>query len=280
MEPRPRILFSTGALYLHPLHTAFEMARAAGCDGVELDVSPVSLLRSPQTIARLAASTGVPVLAVHPPLFPLPGWKHERQALPRLIELALATGAPTIVLHPPKVMRLESTRAGAFAARLSEARRRLEGTGTQVTLENPGFFRPRDHLYAFWRLPTLHRLAKQCGVGMTLDTTHAGSSPFPLMESYAIVRDRLVHIHLSDLCQPPHWLDRPWLYSYVKHHQLPGTGTLPLQPFLRAALDDGFRGDIALELSPSSLEAWSLARARSHLADVVATVRRWIADRP
>jgi sugar phosphate isomerase/epimerase len=275
METAPRILFSTGALYLHPLRAAFELASAAGCDGVELDVSPASLVRSPRAIARLAAASGMPVAAVHPPLFPLPGWKNERQALPRLIDLALATGARTIVIHPPKVMRLESTRAGAFAARLTEARRRLEGTGTQVTIENPGFFRRRDHLYAFWRLPALRRLAEQCGVGITLDTTHAGSSPFPLMESYGIVRGRLAHIHLSDLCRPPRWLDRPWLYSYVKHHQLPGAGDLPLELFVRAALRDGFRGDITLELSPTSLEIWSLARAREHLADAVAAVRRW-----
>jgi len=279
METGPRILFSTGALYLHPLRAAFELASAAGCDGVELDVSPVSLLHSARSIARLAASTGMPVRAVHPPLFLLPGWKNERQALPRLIDLALMVEAPTIVIHPPKVMRLESTRAGAFAARLTEARRRLEGTGTQVTVENPGFFRPGDHLYAFWRLPALHRLAEQCGVAMTLDTTHAGSSPFPLMESYTIVRDRLAHIHLSDLCRPPRWLDRPWLYSYFRHHQLPGTGSLPLQSLIRAAVRDGFGGDITLELSPTALEIWSPAHARSHLADAVATVRRWLAGK-
>lgn len=275
----PRILFASGALYLHPLRAAFELAGAAGCDGIELDVSPLSLLQSPRAIARLAAATGVPVLAVHPPLFPLPGWEHDRQALPRLIDLALALGAPTIVIHPPKVMRLESSRAGAFAARLSGARRRLEGSGTQVTLENPGFFRRRDYLYPLWRLPALHRLAEQCGVAITLDTTHAGSSPYSLMESYAIVRDRLAHIHLSDLCQPSPWLDRPWLYSYVKHHQLPGAGKLPLHPFLSAVAGDGFRGDIALELSPTALEIWRPERARAHLADAVATVRRWLAGK-
>lgn len=277
MEMGPRILFATGALYLHPLRVAFETARAAGCDGVELDVSPASLLRPPAAIARLATDTGVPVLAVHPPLFDLPGWQHERKALPRLIELALTVGASTIVIHPPKAMRLESSRAAAFAARLLDARRRLEGTGTQVTVENPGFFRPRDQLYAYYRPPALRRLAVQCDVGLTLDTTHAGSSPFPLMETYAIMRDRLAHIHLSDLCQPPRWLDRPWLDSYVKHHQLPGAGTLPLQSFLGAVARDGFRGDITLELSPTALETWSLARTRDHLANAATAARRWLA---
>ncbi len=272
----PGILLATGALYIYPLRTALEVARDAGCDGVELDVSPETMLRSPWAIARLAATTGVPVRAVHPPLFLLPGWKNERQVLPRLVDLALALGAPTIVIHPPRVTRPDSSRAEAFAARVIEARQRLEGTGTELTIENPGFFVARDHLYSFWRLPALRRLAERCGVRMTLDTTHAGSSPYPLLESYELMRGRVAHVHLSDLRQPPRWLDRPWLFSYLKHHQLPGAGTLPLAPFLRALARDSFQGDITLELSPLSLQIWSLNRARERLAEAVTATRRML----
>ncbi len=278
MEGGPRILFSTGALYVYPLRTAFALARDAGCDGVEVDVSPEVMLRPHRLLVSLAAESGMPVCAVHPPLFPLPGWRHERQILPRLEELATAVGIPTIVMHPPKALQLEGARLAAFAARLRETQRRLQGTGTEITLENPGFFRPRDQLLPCWRLPTLRRLAERCGVRLTLDTTHAGSSPYPLLESYAIVRDLLAHVHLSDYRTPPRWLDRPWLFSYVKHHQLPGAGNLPLHPFLRALARGGFRGDISLELSPASLEIWSLARARANLSQAVALTRRMLGD--
>lgn len=278
MEGAPRILFSTGALYVYPLRRAFELARDAGCDGVELDVSPEAMRRPPRELAALAADTGMPICAVHPPLFPLPGWQHAHEILPRLVELATAVGIPTIVMHPPKVQQVEGARLAAFARQLSEARRRLEGTGTEITLENPGFFRPRDHLYPCWRLPTLRRLAERCGVRLTLDTTHAGSSPYSLLDSYAMVRDLLAHVHLSDHRTPPRWLDRPWLFSYVKHHQLPGAGDLPLHPFLRALARDGFQGDIALELSPLSLEIWSLAQARANLSEAVARTQRMLAS--
>jgi sugar phosphate isomerase/epimerase len=278
MAGGPGIIFSSGALYLHPLRAAFELARDAGCDGVELDVSPEVLLRRPEAIARLAIETGMPVRGLHPPLFTLPGWRHERDVLRRLVDLALALGVPTIVIHPPKATRLDSAQVAAFAGGLAETQRRLEGTGTQITLENPGFFRPREHLYPLWRLPALRRLAEQCGVMMTLDTTHAGSSPYPLLESYAMVRDRLAHIHLSDHRTPPRWLNRPWLFSYVKHHQLPGEGDLPLERLLQAAARDGFCGDIALELSPLSLEIWHRERARAHLASAVVRTRRMLAN--
>mgnify|MGYP001197224472 CR=1 FL=1 len=279
MDGGPRVLFASGALYVYPLRCAFEVAREAGCDGVELDVAPEMLLRSPRSIARLAAAVGMPVLAVHPPLFALPGWQRERQALPRLVELALTLGASTIVVHPPKAMQPDGSRAAGFVARMLDARRRLEGTGTQLTIENPGYFAPRDHLYPFWRIPALRRLAERCGVTMTLDTTHAGSSPYPLLETYELMRDRLAHVHLSDLRRPPRWLDRPWLFSYVKHHQMPGEGVLPLAPLLHALARDGFRGDITLELSPLVLQAWSLARARANLARAALVTRRMLAGK-
>jgi len=275
-----RILFATGALYTSPLRTVLALARDAGCDGVELDVSPEVMLRPPHALARLSAQSDMPICALHPPLFPLPGWRHEREVLSRLPELALALGIPTIVVHPPKALPAEDARLNAFAEQLNLAQRRLQGSGSEITLENPGFFRPRDHLYPCWHLPTLRRLAGRCGVRMTLDTTHAGSSPYSLLESYDMVRERLAHVHLSDHRPPPRWLDRPWLDTYVKHHQLPGEGTLPLAAFLQALVRDGFDGDIALELSPLSLEIWSLARARDHLREAVLATRRMLAGRP
>lgn len=276
-ETGPRILFSSGAVYVYPLRTAFALARAARCDGIELDVCPESILRGPAPIARLAGRAGLPIRAVHPPLFALPGWRHDDQLVPRLVHLALALGAPTIVLHPPKARRLDSPPVARFVAQLAEARHRLQGTGTQIVLENPGFFRPADQQYPLWHLPALCRLAEQCGLRMALDTAHAGSSPYPLLDSYALVGGRLAHVHLSDVATPPPPLDRPWLYSYVKHHQLPGAGHLPLSEFLQALVRDGFRGDISLELSPLRLQIWSLPRARRHLAEAVQATRRMLA---
>lgn len=270
---RPRILLATGAVYACPLRVALDLARAAGCDGVELDVSPECLLRRPSSIARLAAEAGQPIRAVHPPLFPLPGWPGGSDFLPRLADLALALGAPTIVVHPPRARQLGSPLVADFIARSHQVQERLRGTGAQVVLENPGFFRPADRRLVFWDLPALHRLAVECGVAMALDTTHAGSSPYPLLESYEIVAERLAHVHLSDLRDPPRWLDHPWLYSYVKHHQPPGSGRLPLTAFLQRLAADGFRGDITLELSPLSLRIWNPARSREVLAAAVQATR-------
>ena len=276
-ERAPRILFSSGALYVYPLRAAFDVARAAGCDGLELDVCPEVMRCRPERIARLARETGVPVRAVHPPLFPFPGWRRDRDAIPRLVEIALALQAPTVVLHPPKAKGLGSRPVAEFVAALARARQRLRGSDTGIVLENPGFFRPGDEEYVLWHVPALRRFAEQCDLPIALDTAHAGSSPYPLLECYQTVRDRLAHVHLSDVANPRPHLDRSWLYSYVKHHQLPGEGHLPLAEFVGALIRDGYRGDIALELSPLRLEIWSLARARRRLVEAVDTTRQMLA---
>lgn len=272
-----RVLFSTGALYLHPLRVAFEVARAAGCDGIELDVGLETMRHGARPALRLIEETGLPVRAVHPPLFRIPGWRHHRTVIPRVVELGVALGASTVVFHPPKVRRVDDPEADDFVSALTEAHRRLEGSGITIALENPPVFRPEDHEYPFWNLPVLVDLADRCGVPMALDTAHAGGSRYPLMQAYALTHRRLAHIHLSDLRPPPRWLDRPWLHSYVKHHQLVGEGELPLGELFAALASDGFRGDVTLELSPISLGIWSLSTARRRLAEAVQSTRNLLA---
>jgi len=270
----PKILFST----VYPLRTAFELAKAAGCDGVELVVCPESILRGPKPIARLAERTALPIQALHPPLFDLPGWRRDDTMIARLVEIALALRIPTVVVHPPRTRRMDDRALTAFQVSLDRACAQLTTIGSQITLENPGFFRPRDSLLPLWQLPALRRFAELHGLNLTLDTVHAGVSPCPLLESYRIVRGRLAHVHLSDLGTPPPWLDQAFLASYVKHHQLPGTGVLPLGEFLRALARDAFEGDITLELSPVSLQIWDLARSQRLLTRAVEDTRRLLAS--
>ncbi len=270
---QPHILFSTGAVYVYPLRAAFWLARASGCEGVELVVCPELLVRGPRAIRRLARQCAVSIEAIHPPLFSLPGWRKGGPVLPALADLARSLEIPAIVIHPPRAKSLDDPLLAGFRAQIAEARRRLAGAPTEITLENPGFFVPEDRENILWHLPALHRFAEEEGLRLTLDTTHAGVSPYPLPLSYEIARDRLAHIHLSDLCVPPAWLNRPGLDTYVKHHQLPGAGQLPLATFLHNLARDGFGGSITLEISPVSLQIWAPWVTRRILVQTVSDVR-------
>lgn len=271
----PRLLLSTGTVYVYPLRTAFALAQAAGCDGVELVVGPELGLRGPRAIRRLAAEMGVSMRAIHPPLFGFPGWRRPCDVLRRIVALALSLQIPTIVVHPPRATRPDSPVITRFQDCLGEAQQRLRGNGSTIVLENPGFYGPRDYHYVLSDLPTLCRFADEARTGLALDTTHAGDSPYPLLQSYAIIGTRLRHIHLSDTRTPPRWLEQRLLDTYVKHHQLPGEGLLPLAEFVSALARDGYAGDITLEISPISLQMWSFGRANDRLRQAVNSVQAW-----
>ncbi len=122
----PRILYATGATCVYSLRTAFELALQAGCDGVELDVCPETIVRGVTPALRWAVASGLPIRAIHPPLFPLPGWLPYGRMLPQLVDLALALRVPVIVLHPPRARQRDDPLVVRLAAQLAEARRRLE----------------------------------------------------------------------------------------------------------------------------------------------------------
>ena len=269
----PAILLASGAHYLERADAAFSLALDAGCDGLELDIGPDQLLRGLGPVRRLIAATGLPVRAVHPPLYPLPGWPREPATVVRLGEAALSLGARTIVLHPPKCRDLADPRLVRFAETLCAQQARLALSGAHIVLENPGFFHCADGDYPLWHVPALRHLAEQCGLQTALDTAHAGSSPLSLMDTYGVVRGRLAHVHLSDLRPPHHLLNLPLLHSFFRDHQLPGSGTLPLAELLAALAIDGYTGDITLELSPVALRTYRPAEARRLLAAAVAYVR-------
>ncbi|MGQ9684409.1 MAG: sugar phosphate isomerase/epimerase family protein [Anaerolineae bacterium] len=269
----PAVLLATGVHYLERIDAAFSLALDAGCDGLELDIGPDQLLRGLEPVRRLMAATGLPVRAVHPPLYPLPGWHREPDTIVRLAEAALALDTRTLVLHPPRCRDLAEPRLARFAEALCTQQARLAPSGARIVLENPGFFRCADASYPLWHVPALNRLAEECGLLTALDTAHAGSSPLSLMDTYAHLRGRLAHVHLSDLRPTRRLLNLPLLHSFLRDHQLPGAGMLPLQDLLRALATDGYTGDITLELSPVALHTWHPAEARQRLAGAVAAVR-------
>jgi sugar phosphate isomerase/epimerase len=89
-----------------------------------------------------------------------------------------------------------------------------------------------------------------------------------------------VNVHLSDLRPPPWPLSTPHLHTYLKHHQIPGNGQLPLADFLGRLAADGYCGPITLEISPVALCIWWPPSVKSRLARCVAYVRRTLRTSP
>jgi sugar phosphate isomerase/epimerase len=248
------------------------MVGDAGFDGVEVALGPEAVLRGPASVQSLARAHKLRVLSVHPPLFRLPGWSRFADTV-KMMDFAADAGASVVVQHTPDTEDLESSAGAVWRRAMDKARQRGANRGVTLALENRAIFWSRQHEYALSDPEALYRFAEQHDFRLTLDTAHAASWPWDVVDVYDLFRDRLVNLHLSDFRSLPAWLDRPALHTYIKHHQLPGTGDLPLRELVSRAQADGYAGLVTMELSPLALRAWWPASLRMNLAAGASFVR-------
>lgn len=269
------VLFSTGALYGFPYPLPFRLAASAGCDGVELVIDPGAVLAGPKRVADHGRRLGCPVRTLHPSLFGLPGWKGAPQAFPRLGQWALELGCPLVVVHPPRFHGLRRN-VELFDEGLEAFRRVTRGQVT-IAIENSALFQPDDRHHPYVWPAQIAEFARERDMRVTFDTTHAASIGLSL-DGYEPMAERLAHIHLSDFRLPPAWLDRPSLDTYLKHHQMPGTGTMDFRSWFRRLRADGYSGAVTVEVSPIALRIWNPWEAQKRLAESVDRVRQWWKD--
>lgn len=225
------IIFSTGSLHPFGLARVFGWAADAGFDGVEVMMDDRWDTHQPEYLNGLADSHGLPILALHPPIY-RGAWRLGREeTLVRSARLARRISCPLVVAHPPPPGRpLRRWAGGPLATARSE--------GVAVAVENmpangPGFFGVRR--------ASCHLPEHLFGVGeVTLDTSHAGASGVDLLAAREALAGQLRHVHLSDSNGVPG----------KDEHRLPGKGGLPLGPFLAALADGGYPGAVSLELKP------------------------------
>jgi len=267
-----KLSLSTGSLYFYPLRAIFRIAKETGFAGVELVATPEAFLRGGSYVRRLSKEYGLSVFSVHPPLL-YSRWCDVGKLVPRLVNLARESGCSLVVLHPPKKAKDLSQGEGRRYVEAVKANHQRQGV--RIAVENRAFFMEKDKYLALSDLRELRAFADEHDLGMVLDTAHAGTSTYNLLEAYDIFNARLVNVHLSDIRHLPPLLDSPYLHTYIKHHQMPGQGWLPLMELVQALNRDGYNGPLTLELSPVALGIWWPPRARENLKKCVALIREW-----
>ena len=269
---------STACLYVYPLDWTFAIAQRAGFDGVELVISPEVEWRGGASVRRLAEKYALQIFSVHPPLIQFPGWRGSFVSIVPFLERALRvtqdTAAPILVVHMPRAFDVSVGVGREFVDGIVAVQGRLEGTGTRLSVENRARFTARSNGLILSSPQDLRAFADAHNFPMTLDTTHIGSWDLDLLEAYATFRGRLSNVHLSDLRDVSARVERlPRLHSYVKQHQLPGAGKMPLVELLRALARDAYAGPITLELSPTALSIWNPRAAERKLKQAVKFIR-------
>ena len=94
---------------------------------------------------------------------------------------------------------------------------------------------------------------------LTLDTTHLGTWGLDPLAAYDRLRERVVHVHLSN-------------YD-GREHRSPPDGHLPLGKLLRRLARDDYSGAITVETGPEAMDAADEARCLSALRRALAFCR-------
>ena len=226
------VIFSTGSLYPFGLDRVYSMVAEAGFDGVEIMMDDRWDTHQEVYLNGLAEKYGVPIRALHPPLFRGAWDLDPEETLVRVARLAPKVGADVVVAHPPADgIRLEAWGEST----LVDAR---EG-GVTVAVENM----PRDRVQGLifgWDRQYCYRPESLLSLGaVTIDTSHLAASGVGILYALEILEEQVRHIHLSDSN-----------LTGRDDHRVPGKGKLPLKEFLSALAESDYPGVVSLELKP------------------------------
>lgn len=246
---KPEIIFSTSSVFPQT-DLGFKLAAEFGYDGVELMVNHERRSQTPAAIADMVQKYQVPVTAVHVPCLvisqPVWGWNPVVK-LERSVELAVEVQARAIVVHPP--FRWQRDHEAHFKKRVVELYDQYAGK-IEITVENMYSVEKwgrKVEPYLCNDDPSLSEFPSLC-----LDTSHAAAARWDPVELYKKMNGRVRHIHLSDSTK-----------TKGDEHLPPGMGILPLKELAQLMLEDGFDGDVVLEVATGKFPQ----SVRSHVTE-------------
>ncbi len=233
-----RLSLSSGTLFTFPLPKAFEIARAAGFDGVELIINQeFQRVNSRALIKELAQIH--PILSIHAPFMLLDGWGGPVDMLKRCVNLAEEAGVGLVNFHPPSWLGFE-LQYWRWLYKILDFQKEVGRDTVLVTVENMpwvGKFKINPHILSATQ--KMVEFISAHNLYMTFDTTHLGSGKTNFINDfYAFYNSgRIRNIHFSD-------------YGHGREHLIPGHGILPLTRFLNHLSQTNYDGSFTLELSP------------------------------
>ena len=241
-----KILLSSGSVYMLELEELFAEAKAAGFDGLEYVVDRRHKPQHRHQLEELADATDLPIMNIHAPYHAVDGWGDEIERVKRSVALSAEVGAHSVTFHPPQRI-VEHVDFARWISETPDFQADVGEGVVQVTMENmpklkvwrgirvpfatsPFRYQKRDE---FWEVLEHHNL------GMTLDTTHVGTTGENLGAYFAQFRDRISVVHLSNFRSR----------DFQEHMPLT-EGDLDLAGFMHRLVASGFDGRLTLEVRP------------------------------
>jgi sugar phosphate isomerase/epimerase len=269
----PTFALSTGSLYTYGIARVFQLAAEAGFDAIEVLVDHRWDSRHPTYLKRLCGEYSLPVAAIHSPFVPhVPGWPHD--PLGRLHEsaaLARQMGTKIVVAHLP--FRIQAARIELFGSRRAPFLLPIflpnERDYRRFVLDGLARFEAEEGIWAaVENMPAKRILGRRLEIHslnnaealsrlphLTLDTTHLGTWGLDILSVYEQLKNRIVHVHLSNF--------------NGQEHRTPEDGQLPLRTLVQRLTRDRYQGAISIEANPESLQAEDDAQVLAHLRQAV-----------
>jgi sugar phosphate isomerase/epimerase len=272
MTSTPRLLFSTGSLYVYDLSLAFQLSAEAGFDGVEVMCDERYSTRHREYLQQLSDQHNQPIHVLHTPFSPrLPGWynaQHDQiERITQTLKLAEKLNAESIVVHLPDKRSMatisfndRSFRIPWRKVTLNPVKDWMENqlaavqkkTSVKIAIENMPAKKVAGQLIekVWWN--DIESWS-QVHEWLTLDTTHWATKRVNPLDAYRAAKGRVCHVHLSN-------------YN-GREHRLPQKGNLNLRTFLNVLAEDQYAGTISVELHPGVLEFSNLRKVRQNMVE-------------
>jgi len=240
-----KIGMSTSCTFPKSVESSFQIAKAAGFDGMEVMVSTEQATRTPEALLGLARRYDLPVLAIHAPVlfFTQFVWgRDQRVKLEKSAELARDVGASTVVVHPP--FRWQSGYAELFTDIVREI---STATGVHIAVENMFPWRVSSRALQAY-LPGIDPTEMDVDA-ITLDFSHAALANESSLELAKRAGSRLRHVHL---CDGHATAENPKMFD---EHLAPGEGSQPVAETLRFLADSDWQGHVVAEVKTSGAKS-------------------------
>jgi sugar phosphate isomerase/epimerase len=221
------IILSTDSLRGYGLNRIFELAKAAGYDGIDVTVDFGQFdSYNGDYLKKLSEEYEMPIHAISTPMQAKP------DRIKELVKIAKNVGAKIIIIQPPKLLDFKMS-----SWLKTEIPRLREKEFISIALENA----PAETFLGFIPLHTMSNTEElRKFKHVSLDITRIGETRKDLMRAYALFKKYLVHIHLSNI-------------YHGKKYSPPQEGIMPLESFLTKLKQDRYPGAISIKVAPKYL---------------------------